>query len=210
MKTKKGFTIIELMMVMAVIAVLMGIITTAVSSSIRASRKQRANALCSLVESGLATYREQNGKWPISLLNQDVLSPRDNHEGPGGKTDPDKIVLTGTEVRQCVLEMVKETKNNRPVMDISGLFVSRFDGELNGGSGGSNDKLANNNSQSKIKPSSGLDFMMAIRGTKRSPKKMSTSEMYFGYPDPETGYFLRFKMVYSIPTDHITVSKQRE
>ena len=37
---------------------------------------------------------------------------------------------------------------------------------------------------------------------------MKTGEMYFGYPESEHGWFRRFKMVYSVPGDTITVSKQ--
>ena len=88
-----------------------------------------------------------------------------------------------------VKALVDETKKGNPMMDISGLFVSRDPGEKNG-------------------KGSGLDFMSAIRGTKRSKKKMNTSEMYFGYPDRDTGRFRRFKMVYSIPTDQLSVSMQ--
>lgn len=186
-------------MVCGIIAILMGIVTTAASSSIKSSRKQKADALCTLVQAGLSTYREQKGEWPVNLPTS-----RSNNEGAGGKTDPDRIVLTGEEVRESVRKLVHEAKQNNPMMDISGLFVSRQDGELSGG--GSNVAGAN---KSGLKAAYGLDFMQAIRGTKRSQKRMKVSEMYFGYPDPETGYFLRFKMVYSIPTDTITVSKQR-
>lgn len=199
---KKGFTIVELMMVCGIIAILMGIVTTAASSSIKSSRRQKADALCTLVQAGLSVYREQKGEWPVNLPTS-----RSNNEGSGGKTDPDKIVLSGEEVRESVRKLVHEAKQNNPMMDISGLFVSRQDGELNGGGnpaaggGGAN--------KSRVKAAYGLDFMQAIKGTRRSQKRMKVSEMYFGYPDPETGYFLRFKMVYSIPTDTITVSKQR-
>jgi len=192
---KKGFTIVELLMVVGIIAILMGIVTTAASSSIKSSRAQKANALCAIVQAGLATYREQMGEWPVDLPNA-----RTNNEGSGGKNDPDKIVLNGGEVRQCVKKLVDEAKKGNPMMDISGLFVSRQDGELNG--------TGEKGSQA-VKKATGLDFMQAIRGTKRSQVKMKTAEMYFGYPDPETGNFLRFKMVYSIPGDVITVSKQR-
>ena len=51
---KKGFTIVELLMVIGIIAVLMGIVTTAASESMKASRGRRADALCTLVQSGLA------------------------------------------------------------------------------------------------------------------------------------------------------------
>ena len=194
---KKGFTIVELMMVVGIIIVLMGVITTAAAQSIRASRTRRADALCSLVQAGMNAYYARYDEWPGSIgsrIANGSIGTRSNDEGTQGSSDNDKYVLTGTEVRSCVKALVDETKNGTPVMDISGLFVSRFDGELSG---------------SNVKKASGMDFMSAIHGTRTSRKKMTTSEMYFGYPDPKTGYFLRFKMVYSIPTDQFAVSKQR-
>lgn len=196
---KKGFTIVELLVVLGIIAVLMGIITTAASSSIRASRTQKTNALCTLVQTGLSTYREQEGKWPVSALNGDVVQPNANKMGPGGTDDPNIYLLSATEVRQAVKALVDKAKQNSPVMDISGLFVARQDNELTG----SSDK------RRPQKSVHGMDFMTAVRGSKQSKRKMSSAEMYFGYPDPETGLFLRFKMVYSIASDQITVSQQQ-
>ena len=187
---KKGFTIVELLMVIGIIAILMGIITTAASSSVKMGRRQKATALCTLVQTGLATYYAQEGRWPTSICNNP--KERTNKEGPRNgsdwTTDPDKIVLKASEVRECVLALVKKAKDNRPMMDISGLFVSRFEGKYG-------------------QKCSGLDFMQAIRGTKQSPKKMSSNEMYFGYPDESTGHFRHFKMVYSIPGDSLSVMK---
>ena len=192
---KRGFTIVELMMVCGIIAILMGIVTTAASSSIKSSRRQKADALCTLVQAGLSTYREQKGEWPVNLPTS-----RSNNEGSGGKTDPDKIVLTGEEVRESVRKLVHEAKENNPMMDISGLFVSDQDGEPSGREA---------DGRIRVKPAYGLDFMSAVKGTKRTKKRMSVGKMYFGYPDPESGYFLRFRMVYSIPTDSMTVGLQR-
>jgi len=205
-RLKKGFTIVELLMVIGIIIVLMGVVTTAAAQSIRASRTRRADALCSLVQAGMNAYYARYDEWPGSIgsrIANGSIGTRNNNEGTQGSTDNDKYVLTGTEVRSCVKALVDETKNGTPVMDISGLFVSRFPGELNGG----NANAKGNTSASRR--ATGMDFMSAIHGTRSSKKKMTTSEMYFGYPDPSTGYFLRFKMVYSIPTDQFAVSKQR-
>ena len=194
---KRGFTIVELLMVIGVIIVLMGIVTTAASQSIRATRLRRAEALCELVKAGMNAYYARYEEWPGSVGEQianGTIGTRSNDDGVGGSNDNDKYELTGAEVRSCVKALVDETKNGSPVMDISGLFVSRFDGEMSG---------------NKVKNASGMDFMSAIHGTRTSPKKMTTSEMYYGYPDPTTGYFLRFKIVYSIPTDQFTVGRQR-
>ena len=182
---KRGFTIVELMMVVGIIAVLMGIVTTAASSSVKMSRSRKADALCALVQTGLATYYAQKDKWPITFSGT-----RTNSEGTDGGSDNDRVELTPSEVRQCVLALVNEAKQGNPMMDISGLFVSRSQGERNTGA------------------AYGLDFMSAVRGTKQSRKKMKTAEMYFGYPESEHGWFRRFKMMYSIPGDSIKVTKQ--
>lgn len=186
MKKKKGFTIVELLMVVGIIAVLLGIVTTVASSSIKSSRRQKAEALCAMVQAGLATYYAQEGRWPVDVCNNP--SPRKNKEGPDKTDDPNKIVLKGSEVRKAVYELVRMTKLNRPMMDVSGLFVSRQEGRYG-------------------QPCHGLDFMSAVRGTRESSKKMTSSEMYFGYPEEGSGFFRHFKMVYSIPADTITVSK---
>ena len=202
-KSHSAFTIVELLVVLGVIAVLMGIVTTAASESIKASRSRRADALCTLVQSGLAAYYAQHDEWPISFKGKS----NSNNEGANNNSDDDKYVLTGTEVRQCVKALVDAAKKGNPLMDISGLWVSRQDGELPGGSNGKGG-IGENKVERKVKPAYGMGFMDAVRGTKWSKKKMKTAEMYFGYPDANTGYFLRFKMVYSISADQLTVGKQ--
>lgn len=188
---RKGFTIVELMMVVGIIAILLGIVTTAASQSIKAGRERQAEALCTVVQSGLAAYHAQNDEWPDPLAGKvrNGSFGGMNDEGVDGNTDADKYVLQPGEVRQMVKALVDEAKKGNPLMDISALFVSRYPGE-------------------RGEKGFGLDFMSAVRGTPKSKKKMTTSEMYFGYPDKETGKFRRFKMIYSIPTDQLTVSRQ--
>ena len=189
---RKGFTIVELLMVVAIIGILLGIVTTAASSSIKQARGQRASACCTMLEQGLATFYAQKGYWPGSIgssIKSGNISARSNEEGTDSQSDPDKYVLNSSEIDSMIRDLITETKQGNPMMDISGLFVSRGQGEA-----GSKDY--------------GLDFMDAVRGTKRSRKKMTTSEMHFGYPESDHGYFRRFKIVYSIPTDEMKVSKQ--
>lgn len=189
---KRGFTIVELMMVIGIISILTGIVFTAASNSVKAGRSARAKALCTAVQSGLATYYAQYEKWPGGLggkIESGSIRVKANDEGVNGQRDDDKYVLEAMEVRECVKALVDEAKQGNPVVDVSGLFVSRHPGEKGG-------------------REYGMDFMSAIRGTKRSKVKMKTSEMYFGYQDPESGFFRRFKMVYSIPTDQLSVSMQ--
>ena len=64
---KKGFTIIELLMVMAILAVLLGIITTAATASIRQSRDRQTQAMKLTLQNGMAAYRVRNDEWPGTL-----------------------------------------------------------------------------------------------------------------------------------------------
>ena len=199
---KKGFTIVELMMVIGIIAVLMGIITTAASTSIKSSRSRRADVLCSLVQTGLATYYEQKGEWPVS-----ISATGNQADGAGNNKNPDSIELSAEQVRTCVKKLIDEAKQNNPMMDISGLFVSRVDYDpvnkwekCECGVSGCGDR--------RYPPSRvfGLDFWPAIKGVRdKSPNKMKTEQMYFGYPHPADGSFIRFGMNYSISADSITV-----
>ena len=189
---KKAFTIVELMVVVGIIAILLTLVTTAASSSIRQARLRKAQACCTIVQQGLATYYAQKSRWPGSIgssIHNGGVGSRSNEEGVNGSSDPDKYILTGSEIDSMIADLIQETKRGNPLMDISGLFVSRGQGEP-----GSKDL--------------GLDFMPAIRGTKQSRKKMKVSEMHFGYPESSHGYFRRFKVVYSIPTDEMKVSQQ--
>ena len=191
-RSRGGFTIVELMMVVGIIGILMGIITTAAASSIKQARSRRASALCAAVEAGLSTYYAQNDRWPEPLgsrIANGSLGTRSNDEGLDNQSNEDKYVLTASEVRQMIQSIVKCAKDGNPMMDISGLYVSRDPGEKDG-------------------KGFGMDFLDAIHGTKKSKKKMSVAEMNFGYPETDHGYFRRFKIVYSIPTDKMKVSRQ--
>ncbi len=189
---KRGFTIIELLVVITILGILLGIVTTAASSAIRQARGHKANALCASLQQGLATYYAQKDRWPgpvgDRLAAGGTLS-RSNNEGVDNQSDPDRYVLSGSEVRQTVKVLIDEAKKGNPLMDISGLYVSRDTGEPG-------------------RKGYGLDFADAIHGTQHSRKKMTTSEMYFGYPESSKGYFRRFKIVYVVPADEMKVGKQ--
>ncbi len=181
---KKGFTIIELMAVIAIIAVLMAIVMTATANSIKLSRSQKASAIVHCVQQGIETYRAQKDEWPGPLGSSAEDGINSNDFG-----NKDLYELTAMQVRQTIRAIVDETVKGNPLIDISGLFVSRSPGENN-----QNDY--------------GMDFWEAVRGSKRSPRKMSVSEMYFGYPETSTGHFRRLRIVYSIPTDSMEVKTQ--
>ena len=179
---RKGFTIVELLMVVGILGVLMTIVTTAATGAIKQARARRADALVAMVQSGIATYYAQNDEWPD-------FDP----EGKRGSSsdNPDVYVLTNDESNRVVRKLVtKSVQDKNPLLDITGLFVADARNSIN-------DRTY------------GMDFNTAIHGTKKHPKKLNqVSAMAFGYPDTETGRFRYFKMTYSIPADQLTVSKQ--
>ena len=61
---KKGFTIVEMLMVIGVLAILMGIVTTAASAAIKQARSRRMVAGQGVIQAGIATYRSQYDAWP--------------------------------------------------------------------------------------------------------------------------------------------------
>lgn len=182
---RRGFTIVELLMVIGIIAILMGIVTTAASESIKASRTRRRDALFAIVQAGLAAYYAQNDAWPI-----DFKGKQGNHQTDTDDTDANQYDLSASEVRECVKQIVESARQGNPLIDVSGLWVSRSSGDI-GTSGGV-----------------GMDFMSAIHGTRKSAKKMKLAEMYFGYPNVSNGSFERFGMGYSIATDQLRVGSR--
>ena len=180
---RKGFTIIELMLVIGIIAILIGIVSTAASESLRVARTRRAQAAITVVQTGLAAYHAAKDEWPIDLKSKTA-----NHKAyDTGSFDSNIYDLSATEVRQCVYALAAQAKNGNPIIDVTGLWVSRHDG---------------NSTREKVP---GMDFMSAIRGTRESSRKMKLDEMYFGYPRKSDGGFERFGMGYSMAADTISV-----
>lgn len=182
---RKGFTIVELLMVIGILSVLITIVTTASAGAIKQARVHKADTLVKMIESGIATYYAQTDTWP----DFDPDGKTGNYRMSSGTVDPDRYQLSDTESDAMIREMIRKSVSGtaNPLIDITGLFVAR--------NGMITDKTY------------GMDFQQALRGTKKSPKKMKINDMMFGYPDAETGRFRRFKIVYSIPTDQITVTK---
>ena len=193
-------------MVVGIMAILLGIVTTAASESIKAARTRKADAVCALVQAGFAAYYAQKGEWPgtvgAKIENGSIRAGENQNTQTGDNqytSDPNVYVLTRTEIDECLRDMVGETKKRRPVMDISGLYVSKDEGRWG-------------------QVCFGVDFMQAasISGMKEAKsslvratggRRLKVSQMHFGYPDPKTGHFRHFKVVYSIPSDTFTVSK---
>jgi prepilin-type N-terminal cleavage/methylation domain-containing protein len=186
-RLKQGFTIVEVLVVIAVLAILMGIVTTAASSAIKQARDRRASAMKVTLQAGLATYYARENKWPNA-----IESFADNR--PSDKTS---VEITGVNADNAFKQLVKESMKNKgePYIDPSSLFVANASRVPN------NPKGANG----KLREVYGADFREAIK--KNSKRHIEIDNMAFGYPDKETGYFLRYKIIYNSQTDSVTVSQ---
>ena len=189
-KGKKGFTIVELLMVIGVLSVLVTIITTAASSAVRQSRVKRTAAMMTVLQAGLETYHTQKGEWPGVLQTW-------AKNGSSGNTKKQTDYLSNSQADTVFRELVRESVKvgRSPMLDVSGLFVS------DAPTGGRDDQDG--------KPCSGLEFMKAIFNGKHH-KKIPLSQMAFGYTEKRTGWFRRFIVKYNFQTDSVTVMTQRE
>lgn len=174
-------------MVVGILAVLMTIVTVAATGAIKQARSRKADALVAMVQAGIATYYAQFDEWP----DFDGNGKSGNYKLSDGSTDSNRYQLTDSESDGVMRELVgKSVSGTNPLLDIMGLFVA--DARR-----GITDKTY------------GMDMTEAIHGSKRNPQKLkNVNNMAFGYPDESTGRFRRFKMVYSIPADQLTVSKK--
>ncbi len=64
-RVNAGFTIIELLVVMSIMAVVATLVTGAAIKSVRQSRRRRIQVMVRVLENGLVAYRTQENEWPF-------------------------------------------------------------------------------------------------------------------------------------------------
>ena len=186
---RKGFTIVELLMVIGIILVLAGIVTTAGTGALKGARADRAKALFHLVQGGISAYYAQYDEWP--KFNPSGRTGN-HYDSSLGRVDENVYDLSATEVRESIKEVIRTVKSKNPLIDVSGLWVSRSDGDDDNGRG------------------VGMDFLTAIRGSRNNQTKMKLSDMYFGYQNASNGRFVRFGIGYNISLDQMTVGERKD
>ena len=178
---KRGFTIVELLMVMAILAVLLGIVTTAATASIRQSRDRQAQAMKQTLQNGIAAYKVRKDRWPGTL---ESWADNGVHQGTVGylsRTDYDKVV-------QELLRVSTGRFAKNRVMDPVGLTVMAVS-ENDGVTGC-------------------LDFRSVTTKNNKHAKQMEYSEMTVVYPKTDTGKAYRYVIEYNTESDEVTVMTQ--
>ena len=197
---RRGFTIVELLIVIAIIGVLVSLVSVAVGGSLRNGRTKRAEAMCRVLQQSITMYYTKTGQWPKA-----IESKADNMSG-----DKDTYTFTGAEADQIFQEIVKKSTGSGATMalvDASALFVADANRLKNGGDGcydNHNDKSKTSycGDQHCVK---GTDF---TRASKQGKGHIPLTSMAFGYQATKSGNFCRFWITYNGKTDTVTVSRK--
>lgn len=183
---RNGFTIVEMLVVVAILGVLVGIVTTASGSAIRQSRVKRTAAMRTVLQAGLATYYAQRGEWPGKLK---TLSEKGT---AGGNLRVE--YLSETEADGVFQELVSESLKSSPMLDVTGLFVADVSA------------VGSDSSRTKIH---GRDFKVAVsKDSKRGNRK--PRQLAYGYATKDKAEFRRFIIKYNYEADSVTVLTQNE
>lgn len=177
---KRGFTIIELLTVMAILAVLLGIITTAATASIRQSRSRQAQAMKQTLQNGISAYRVRKDKWPGKLEKW----ADQEHKGTLGylsRSDYD-------EVMQELLKASTGRNARNRVMDPVGLTV-----------------ISVSDNDGKV---GCLDFRTVTTKNNKHAKRMEPNEMTVVYPRTNDGKACRYVLEYNTESDEVMVMTQ--
>jgi len=198
-RKKRGFTIVEMLMVIAVLVVLMGIVSTAASSVIRKSRVRKNEALRTALEAGIATYCQQEGYWPpgkngtIQKWSDNGLDQKDRSTGVGTLDDGEYDSLMSYIVLRCL------NASGNKVMDVSGFTAVR--------------KSATSAKENGLPKCYGEEVKAWVAKLKASNARGTApqaSEMTFGYSHSDKGYFRRFVIKYNAEADNVTVEYAKD
>ena len=119
-----GFTIIELLAVMTLIALLIGILFGAAQFIVKTSRQRRAETTALALKNAITTYRHSYGKWPIpdstapglqtALANLSSGIPATNNfsQWTIGKSDDGIFIIVSNAANYLVFDMLRANTNN--------------------------------------------------------------------------------------------------
>ena len=197
---RKGFTIVELLVVMGIIGILLGIISTAAIGAVRNGRAKRAEAMCKVLSQAISSYYAREGKWPDAI------------EGKAGSMgDKEKVTLSAHEADQVFRQIVEKSVGSgasAQYVDAHALFVAVTRNLKNNGEGcyGNHGDSAFDSYCGNKKCVTGMDFALATNP--KAKKNYRVNDLSFGYQSTKEGKFSRFWIVYNGQTDSVTVSRK--
>ena len=199
-KSRSGFTIVELLIVIAILGILIGLVSVAIGGSLRNGRTKRAEAMCRVLQQSIAMYYTKVGEWPSA-----IESKANSMSG-----DSDTYVFSPDETDQIFQEIVKKSTGSGATMslvDASALFVANKSKlKMNGEGCYDNHSAKTLNSYCGDQAcANGTDFSRACRQGKGH---IPLTSMAFGYQTTKSGKFARFWITYNAKTDSVTVSRK--
>lgn len=192
-----AFTIVELLVVVAIIGILLGLVSMAANGALKNARTKRATAMCTILQQAINTYYAQKGEWPSAIKSQaEHMNGKDTHVFAA--SDADKIF-------QDIVKSSVGANATMRLLDPTGLFVADASNLKNGGDGCFDNHAEKNGANycGNQKCINGRDFSDAV---KRGKLHLSVSKMAFGYQGKEYGKFCRYWITYNGRTDSVTVS----
>ena len=185
---RRGFTIVEMLMVVGVLAVLMGIVTTAATAAIRQARDRRTAAMKQVIQAGIGTHYAQKNYWPPK--GGQLQSWADNGLSTGKHVD----FLSADQYDTMMRELAKVSVGSKtvsPVMDFNGLTVTT-------------------RTAASRRNGRGQSFADAVKKHKKHGSTIKLADMVFGYLTKEQGYFRRYIVQYNADSDAVTVMTEND
>lgn len=124
---RRGFTIVELLVVISIMAVVATLSTGAVLKSVRQSRIKRVDMTAKSLESAVMSYRALNGEWPYKFDKPDRF---DNYEQKQLADFAEVQTLEGKDNAKVFKKVFEEVKNGRALLDTSSILTRVSGGRM--------------------------------------------------------------------------------
>lgn len=197
---RQGFTIVELMLVIAVIGILAGIVTAAAIGALKSARSRQAETSRVALEQGIHAYYAQENEWPAAI---EAMA--------SGSTTVETEMLSYNDCDKVFREVVGKGfgqggGRQSPLLDAAGIYVCNAANVKNSGRGcydNHRNREARNTYCGDCGCLGGVTFEYAT--APNSDYKIPLSQMAFGYRGTVEGRFCRFWIKYNGKADSVSV-----
>jgi len=113
LKEKRGFTLIEIIVILAVIAILAAVITPMATKYIGESRVSKADADCRAIEAAVTAFYKDTARWPGQVEGYEVLVGGDKEYASTNEKNMGKIDEKA-QLARYLDDMTDKDKKNYP------------------------------------------------------------------------------------------------